>query len=205
MSSLAAGNHVGDAVTVLWTEGFETRVGYGQVASEVPFAIVLDGDAWPGAEAEVRLVRDQGDKWVAGKALVASVDEGFIMLRHTQWEEPSQRVYERRSVDWPVTLRVLDDRGTRETFQVGLTIDVSLGGAGVRLDDAPEVGSLVEFRAIPRGEKPMRAVGVVVRRQSEEIGLAFLYLWGAGHIETASSLTPPLMAMPEPYLARLAA
>jgi hypothetical protein len=112
------------------------------------------------------------------------LDEGFILLRSTQWEEPSQRVFERRAVDWPATLRILDDRGTRETFQVGLTIDVSLGGAGIRLDNAPEVGSLVEYRALPRGEKPMRAVAVVVRRQEDQIGLAFLYLWGASHVET---------------------
>ena len=182
--SLAAGNHVGDGVTVLWTDGLETRVGYGHVASEVPFAVEIDGTEWPSVQTEVRLVRDQGDKWVAGKAHVTMLDEGLIMLRNTQWEEPSQRVFERRAVDWPATLRILDDRGTRETFQVGLTIDVSLGGAGIMLEDAPEVGSLVEYRAVPRGEKPMRAVGVVVRRQESQIGLAFLYMWGAGHVET---------------------
>jgi hypothetical protein len=184
MMNLAAGNHVGDGVTVLWVEGLETRVGYGHVASEVPFAIELDGKRWPSAQTEVRLVRDQGERWVAGKAHVAVLDEGLTLLHSTQWEEPSQRVFERRAVDWPATLRILDDRGTRETFQIGLTIDVSLGGAGVRMEEAPEVGSLVEYRAMPRGEIPLRAVGVVVRRQGDQIGLAFLYMWGAHPIET---------------------
>ncbi len=203
MISLAAGNHVGDAVTVLWAEGSETRVGYGEVVSEVPFAISLDGDTHPAVRNELRLVRDQGDRWVAGSASVSSSSGGLLVLSKIEWEEPSQRVFERRAVDWPVTLRILDDHGTRETFQVGLTIDVSLGGAGVRMTNAPEVGSLVEFHALPGGEKPMRAVGVVVRRQEHELGLAFLYLWGAGHINTAAAQA--LFAEPNRLAERLAA
>lgn len=203
MISLAAGNHVGDAVTVLWAEGSETRVGFGQVASEVPFAIVLDGNARPAEHAELRLVRDQGERWVAGSAYVAHSSDGLLLLSQTEWEEPSQRVYEREAVDWPVTLRILDDHGTRETFQVGLTIDISKGGAGVRMEDAPEVGSLVEFRAVPRGEKPIRAVAVVVRRQEHEIGLAFLYLWGVGPLETATRQN--VFVEPKRFVERLAA
>jgi len=203
MISLAAGNHVGDAVTVLWAEGSETRVGFGQVASEVPFAVALDGDALPAEHAELRLVRDQGERWVAGSAYVASSEDGLLLLSQTEWEEPSQRVHQREAVDWPVTLRILDDRGTRETFQVGLTFDVSLGGAGVRMEEAPEVGSLVEFRAVPRGEKPMRAVAVVVRRQEHEIGLAFLHLWGIGPLEASGAQA--VFAEPKRFVERLVA
>lgn len=184
MANLAAGNQVGDAVTVLWNDGSETSVGYGHVVSEVPFAVEIAGGAWPQAASELRLVRDQGDRLVAGSAVVGLSDEGLLMLRSVLWEEPSQRVHERREVEWPATLRILDDRGARETYQIGLTTDVSLGGAAIQMDDAPEVGALVEMRAHPRGTTPMRAVGVVVRRTGDEIGMAFLYLWGAGHIET---------------------
>lgn len=184
MSSLAAGNQVGDAVTVLWSDGHDTCVGYGQVAAEVPFAVELDQEVLPDAGSEVRLVRDQGERWVAGEALVARCDDGMIMLRSVRWEEPSQRVHDRQEVDWPATVRILDDRGTRETYQIGLTTDVSLGGAAVQLDDAPEVGSLIELKAHPRGKAPLRAVGVVVRKTGYNIGVAFLYLWGAAHFET---------------------
>lgn len=175
---------MGDAVTVLWNDGGETSVGYGYVVSEVPFAVEIEGDVWPEASAELRLVRDQGDRFVAGRATAAFVDEGLVMLQRVDWEEPSQRVHERREVEWPATLRILDDRGARETFQIGLTTDVSLGGAAIQLDDAPEVGALVELRAHPRDKTPLRAVGVVVRRTGYDIGIAFLYLWGAAHIET---------------------
>ena len=182
MASLAAGNQVGDALTVLWSHGTETRVGYGHVAAEVPFSIVLESDECPEAGVEVRLVRDQGERWVAGEATVAMCDAGLLMLRGTKWEEPSQRVHDRTEVEWPTTLRILDDRGTRETYQIGMTTDVSLGGAAVHLDDAPEVGSLVEVRAHPRGAAPVRAVGVVVRRTGYNVGIAFLYLWGAAFL-----------------------
>lgn len=184
MVSLAAGNQVGDALTVLWEEGTTTRVGYGEVASEVPFSLLLDGSDCPPVDVEVRLVRDQGDRWVAGSATVAVCDEGHLLLRGTRWEEPSQRVHERTEVDWPVTLRILDERGTRETFQIGVTTDISLGGAALEMEEAPEVGSLVEVRAHPRGAAPVRAVAVVVRRVEENVGLAFLYLWGAAFLES---------------------
>ena len=65
-----------------------------------------------------------------------------------------------------------------------MTTDVSLGGAAVFLDSAPEVGSLVEVKAHPQNSAPMRAVGVVVRRTGYNVGLAFLYLWGAAFLET---------------------
>lgn len=184
MTSLAAGNQVGDAVTALWTEGAETRVGFGLVASEVPLAIELEAEALPEPGSEIRLVRDQGERWVAGTATVAFTDGELIMLRGVQWEEPSQRVHDRQEVEWPATLRILDDRGTRETYQIGLATDISLGGAAIQMEDAPEVGSLVELKAHPRGATPVRAVGVVARKKEGGIGVAFLYLWGAGHIET---------------------
>ena len=191
MTSLAAGNHVGDALTVLWNEAGETRVGYGYVAAEVPFAIALEGEDFPKPATELRLVRDQGERWVAGSASVAFSDEGLVMLRDLRWEEPSQRVHDRTEVQWPTTLRILDDRGTRETYQVGMTTDVSLGGAAIQLDDAPEVGSLVEIRAHPQGDAPMQAVGVVVRRKGNGVGLAFLYLWGSVRFDAE--------AVPESY------
>ena len=184
MTSLAAGNQVGDALTVLWNEAGETRVGYGYVAAEVPFAIALEGEEFPKPTTELRLVRDQGERWVAGSAGVAFSDDGLVMLRDLRWEEPSQRVHDRTEVAWPTTLRILDDRGTRETYQVGMTTDVSLGGAAIQIEDAPEVGSLVEIRAHPQGDLPMRAVAVVVRRKESGIGLAFLYLWGSARFES---------------------
>ena len=183
MASLAAGNQVGDALAVLWQDGPMTRVGYGTVASEVPFAIDLEGQTLPQTGADVRLVRDQGERWVAGSAVATSADDGFVVLREVRWEEPSQRVHDRAEVEWPTTLRILDDRGSHETFQIGMTTDVSPGGAAVYLDDAPEVGSLVEVKAHPPGAVPLRAVGVVVRRTGYNIGLAFLYLWGAARLE----------------------
>ncbi|GEM_PF-6679400 len=186
MASLAAGNEVGDTVTVLWCEGHETRVGYGLIVSEAPFAVELEGDAWPETGTEARLVRDQGDRWVAGSANVDDMDEGLLVMRRVLWEEPSQRIHDRTEVEWPTTLRVLDDRGTRETYEIGLMSDVSLGGAGVQMSETPEVGSLVELRACPPGAIPLRAVGVVVRRTGFSIGVAFLYLWGAGLVRTES-------------------
>ena len=191
MVSLAAGNQVGDALTVLWNDGVETRVGYGHVAAEVPFSIVLEGQTCPETSIEVRLVRDQGDRWVAGSATVAMCDEGLLMLRGTRWEEPSQRVHDRTEVEWPTTLRILDDRGARETYQIGMTTDISLGGAAVHLEEAPEVGSLVEVRAHPTGAAPVRAVGVVVRRTGYNVGLAFLYLWGAAFLDDQPAAFEP--------------
>ena len=190
MVSLAAGNQVGDALTLLWEDGAETRVGYGQVAAEVPFSLVLEGQDCPEVGNEVRLVRDQGERWVAGSAVVALCDDGLLMLRGTRWEEPSQRVHDRTEVDWPTTLRILDDRGARETYQIGMTTDISLGGAAVELEEAPEVGSLVEVRAHPHGASPVRAVGVVVRRTGYNVGLAFLYLWGAAFLESQPAEAP---------------
>ena len=184
MISLAAGNRVGDALTVLWEDGAETRVGYGHVAAEVPFSIVLDDPVCPDAGKEVRLVREQGERWVAGTASVAMCDEGLLMLRRVAWEEPSQRIHDRTEVEWPTTLRIIDDRGTRETYQIGMTLDISLGGAAVHLEEAPEVGSLVEVRAHPKGTTAVRAVGVVVRRMGTDVGVAFLYLWGAAFLES---------------------
>ena len=184
MASLAAGNEVGDALTVLWTDGSETRIGFGVVVAEVPFSVELEDQPWPEATSEVKLVRDQGDRWVAGSATVAMADEGLLMLRGVQWEEPSMRVHDRTEVEWPTTIRILDDHGAHETYQIGMTTDISLGGAAVYLDEAPEVGSLVEVKAHPQGTTPMRAVGVVVRRTGYNVGLAFLYLWGAGFLGT---------------------
>lgn len=184
MASLAAGNEVGDALTVLWPYDGQMRVAYGTVASDVPFAIDLDGQELPPSGAELRLVRDQGERWVSGSATASCVDDGFVIAQRVSWEEPSQRVHERTEVEWPTTLRILDDLGARETYQIGLTTDVSLGGAAIHLDDAPEVGSLVEVKAHPQNAIPLRAVGVVVRRTGYNIGLAFLYLWGAGLLET---------------------
>lgn len=190
MASLAAGNQIGDTLTVLWNEGRETRVGFGRMAADVPFSVEFEGlSACPDAGAEVRLVRDQGERWVAGSATAAFCDEGLVVLRDVRWEEPSQRVHDRFEVEWPTTLRILDDCGTRETFQIGMTTDVSLGGAAVYVDDAPEVGSLVEIKAHPKGAVPMQAVGVVVRRTGYNIGLAFLYLWGANYLDTSSERT----------------
>ena len=192
MASLAAGNRVGDAMTLLWNEK-ETHVGFGTVAADVPFAIEIEGGACPGAGAELRLVRDQGDRWVVGSAIAASCEEGLVIVRKAVWEEPSQRVHERFEVEWPTTLRILDDRGCRETFQIGMTTDVSLGGAALYLDDAPEVGSLVEVKAHPPNSVPLRAVGVVVRRTGYNVGLAFLYVWGAAFLGTTDA-QPLLMA-----------
>ena len=186
MASLAAGNRVGDTVTVLWNEG-EPHVGFGTVVADVPFAIALEGEACPGVGTELRLVRDQGERWVVGSATASFCDEGLIVVQKATWEEPSGRVHERFEVEWPTTLRILDDRGCRETFQIGMTTDVSLGGAAVYLDDAPEVGSLVEIKAHPQDSAPMRAVGVVVRRTGYNVGLAFLYLWGAAYLEPAEA------------------
>lgn len=186
MASLAAGNRVGDAVTVLWNDK-ETQVGFGTVVADVPFAIEMEGDACPGIGTELRLVRDQGERWVVGSATASFCEEGLIVVHKASWEEPSQRVHDRFEVEWPTTLRILDDRGCRETYQIGITTDVSLGGAAVSLDSAPEVGSLVEVKAHPPNSVPMRAVGVVVRRTGYNIGLAFLYLWGAAYLEPADT------------------
>lgn len=194
MSTLAAGNHCGDAVTVLWDVDGKTHVGYGEVAAEVPLVVELSGPLVPAEGTDVRVVRDQGDRFVSGSATVSAQSGSSMVLGKVTWEEPNRRVYDRHRVNWTASIRVLDDLGSPTDEQFGVATDVSLGGAAIHLEEPPEVGTLVEIKAAPADGSPMRAVGVIVRRQGNDVGLAFLFLWAAARTNIERLAVPKVHA-----------
>jgi len=158
------------------------------VTSEAPL-VLFTKDARVtglGLPQAVIMVWHRGEDVVKGEADVVAVKpwkSGYALeIKHTQWKEVDRRQYTRYKMTLPVSLRaVMDCRGsTVFTVFQGETVDVSAGGAWVKVEPQIAMGSLVEFKTtMPDGES-FSAFAMVAHQSKERggVGLEFLDFLG---------------------------
>ena len=93
------------------------------------------------AESEITQIVQDGDEWT-------------WTLRELEMSETERRKYDRRMNNLPVELKTVQEthEGSQIVYYKGESIDLSMGGAWVKLEQEIELGSLVEFRTkLPNG------------------------------------------------------
>lgn len=158
------------------------------VTSEAPLFLFtkdprITGLSYPQT---VILVWHRGSDVVKGEATVVGIKPfktGYSLeLKQTDWKEVDRRVYPRHTVRLPVSLRAVQDVRGSTIFTVfqGETVDISLGGALVVLDQPIPRGSLIEFNTtLPNGES-LKAFAMVAQLNKAKggIGIEFLDFMG---------------------------
>ena len=88
-------------------------------------------------------------------SIIQDDDEWTWTLRELEMSETERRKYDRRMNTLPVELKAVQEtpQGSQIVYYKGESMDLSMGGAWVKLEQAIELGSLVEFRTkLPSGE-----------------------------------------------------
>ena len=154
------------------------------VTSEAPLYLFtkdarVTGLPYPQA---VFLVWHRGEDVVKSEAQVVGVKSyksGYLLeVKQTKWVEVDRRVHPRVPMKLPVSLRAVQDVRGSTIFTVfqGETVDLSLGGALVTLDQPIPKGSLIEFSAtLPDGEL-LRAFAMVAQQNPEKSGIGIEFL-----------------------------
>lgn len=101
--------------------------------------------------------------------------------------EEERRRYPRYKMAANVEIRVLGEDNGKPVAKtiVGRTADISIGGAWVKLEEGPELGTLVDFRCALSSTYNIHALGIVVHREANGhgVGVEFIdYLGGARSI-----------------------
>ncbi len=100
----------------------------------------------------------------------------LIEVRGIRSEPLDRRRFPRVSVDASVSMKVVDDSDGDMKFEFvqGRLVDLSQGGAHIRLADPLEEGTLFEFNAKSDEGELVQSLAVVITRTSESMGIAFL-------------------------------
>jgi hypothetical protein len=142
--------------------------------------LVQQGEHFAKAEAEIFAREQHSGEWqiVAG-------DFG--------WEEVDRRRYPRYELEIPVQMKAaIEKEGAVELSRFhGRTVDISVGGAWVDVDERPPQGSLVEFEAELAPGEFIRALCVVAWSETNKkgIGLEFLDFIGGSRYFLHTFLT----------------
>lgn len=133
----------------------------GVIASLEPLCVrVKEGHRGLAAEGtRVQLYAAERAQYLKTEAEIVSVvqdgDEWNWTLRELAMTETERRKYDRRVNQLQVELKTVQEtpEGSQIVYYKGESLDLSMGGAWVKLDEAIEIGSLVEFRAaLPSGQ-----------------------------------------------------
>ncbi len=159
------------------------------VHSEAPFFLYSTDETIGNLEfpKTVMLLWQTEGQLYKGEAEVIGATEyntGHLMeVSRLQWMDLNRRRYPRVGVTVPVALRAVHDVHGDTTISIfqGETVDLSLGGAWVKLTSAIEVGSLVEFQATISPTETVRAFGIVAHsdKNRKGVGIEFLDYVGA--------------------------
>lgn len=159
------------------------------IASASPLSVVV-------SSADVKLIAEGNrtllilfdhKEYFKAEAVVTTVAGGdgdcTIQLSDELWEEVDRRRYPRVPTEVPVELRAIresDGKAEVERFS-GTTVDLSVGGAWVKLDHSIEPGSLVEAQFALSPQENVRILGVAAHRsgQTSGFGLEFVDFVGS--------------------------
>ncbi len=127
--------------------------------------IVLNKGGCFRAEAVVKKVSGKDGDW-------------SVELSDELWEEMDRRRYPRHTVEIPVELRAIQESGGSCSVQVfkGETIDLSVGGAWVHLDEPVEPGTLVEVQISLTDKEHARVLGLVAHKTSHLVGFGIEFM-----------------------------
>jgi hypothetical protein len=101
----------------------------------------------------------------------------FLEIGNVHWELLERRRHVRVPVALPITLKTVveSDKEPAVDLLTGSTMDMSVSGAFVRMDQLPVQGSLVEFVAELDGV-PIRVLAVVAHHTSERRGVGLHFV-----------------------------
>jgi hypothetical protein len=174
---------VGESVTLVahtedrpvWTSA--------KIVSLNPFSVEFSADKIPAFSGlpALLVIHDSGRKYSRSDAKIADLssrgDLAWLTFRDFAWEPVDNRDNPRFDASIAVSLRAVNElKGAISSQdQVGVTSNLSLGGALVELIDPVEKGTLVEFRAV-LDQVSVRAMAVVAHTDEtrRKVGLSFL-------------------------------
>lgn len=126
-------------------------------------------------------------------AIIQDGDECTWTLRELEMSETERRKYERRVFQLPVELKTVQDtpEGSQIVYYKGESMDLSMGGAWVRLEEAIELGSLVEFRTtLPHGAELKVLATVSNHGRDGGFGIEFMDFSGNSRTHLFEYLEP---------------
>ena len=128
----------------------------------------------------VTLLWTSDGRVVRSESNISRADEldigALLTIDFVKASELDRRRHSRIPATVPVAIRTVptDPCETPIHLYQGFSKDVSFGGAWVELDDAPKLGTMVEFIARPEGLPTVRMLGVVAHQDTNGIGVAFV-------------------------------
>ncbi len=189
----------GELIAVV-TYGDETaRLTHGELLQFEPLVLrITEPDPLPFLpEGKAMLiVRGITPPW-RGRTTVASCepDGGALVVafNETSWEMEDRRKFPRVPVRLPVELRLVHEQPESLSFTEakGITEDLSLGGAWLKMETPVPVGTLVEFRWSPEPGKTVRSLAIVLHEKPEHqggVGIEFVNFIGEGKSALATFL-----------------
>lgn len=182
---------IGSTLTTVFHVEGRPSAAFCTVSSEAPLYLTTRDREVGNLEfpRPIMLLWQQGDHVLKGEAEAVSVQSdasGWVVeVQKVQWEDLNRRRHPRVPVTVPVALRAVQELQGNTSINIfqGITEDLSLGGAWVRVEPQVEVGSLVEFQAHLGPNETVRTFGVVAHRSDHKagVGIEFLDYVGAAH------------------------
>lgn len=181
---------------VVYDEGL-TKVFRARVKSAQPLVLQVDA----GPKEALRIARKamiltqtdglslrgeghlDGIRWVDGSA--------FLEISNANWEVLDRRRHPRFSVDVPVEMRLVSESADAPAIVIhdGRTVDMSISGAFVKMDQPPAAGSLVNFTAWINS-KAFKALALVAHAANNgKFGVHFVECYGSGNTDLQNFLS----------------
>lgn len=192
MKSHAGPSHIpmiGEDVTLLIHTDDRPTWTVARIYSREPFIVEMDkshADHFRGLK-NVLVIHDSGRKYSKGEGRIGDLteteDKVRIQFSDFHWESVDNRDNPRFNVKVQAIVRtILETNGTIQVDdQMGMTINLSLGGALLELSNPVSKGQLVEFRVSPEAGQTVRAMGIVAHTDvhGTTIGVSFIDYIGA--------------------------
>lgn len=185
-----AGPQPGEPVAIVTYLNESAQLTHGEVVSATPLVVKVLGQVATkfAPLTDVMLLGKTSTPPLRARTSVqmSSVDGDatFVTFEEFAWQVEDRRKYPRVVVALPVHLRLVEEDEESLTFSEasGTTVDLSLGGAAVRMDSPVPVGTLMKFEWTSPEGQAVRALAIVLHEKGESgcYGVEFVNFLGEG-------------------------
>lgn len=175
---------VGESVMLLVHTEDRPQWATARISLRKPLTVEFDAaytDLFSGL-SNLMIIHDSGRKYTKGEGKISSVqgkgETASLSFSDFRWEAVDNRDNPRFETEVQVVIRTIQDveNGIQVDDQVGMSKNLSLGGALIQLRKPVQKGQLVELRATLDSVQTIRAMGVVAHTDESAtlIGISFI-------------------------------
>lgn len=170
-----------------------------KIHSRNPLSVEIEGnllDLFKGLSS-LMVIHDSGRKYTKGEGKIADLvtkgDQAWLTFKDFHWETVDNRDNPRFETRIQAIVRTINEHagGIEVDDQMGVTQNLSLGGALIELSKPAIKGQLVELRVTVEAGNTIRTMGVVAHTDKEGtlVGINFIDYVGSARYSLHQYLT----------------